>query len=116
MTENRRFCRVLLEMEFEVTDETALAAHLFDWTSDEEGQPMMMDQDPDLPDMPGTSQQYRIGRAAIDAMHTGLRAGDYGIKWMGSSTLVRAITAEGTYQSFHLPELPARRDDGNLPD
>lgn len=112
---NRRFCRVILEMEFEVTDETALTAHLFDWTHDDNGEPVMMGPDEDYPGAPGTSQQNRVARAAMDALVEGVRNMPLGIRFMGGSSIVRPITPDNVYQQVTVPALPARNDDGSSP-
>lgn len=116
MAEKHRYCRVILEMEVEVVDQTSLDTFHFDYTTDEDGNIVMMDSpDQDLPGCPGSGQQYRVGGALQTVLSAALGTTDAGLKFMGGSVLPRA-RRNGVYEQITIGELPARNDDGSLPD
>lgn len=111
-----RFTRALLDLEVEITDPDALAAYLFDYGTDSEGNLGMVDVDQDLPNMPGTGAQTKAGRALLHVLASALQAQpNMGIKFVSGNSLPRPIE-DGQYTGFKLVPLPLRNDDGKHTD
>lgn len=115
---DNQYCRVLLDIEVEITDETQLAAYLFDWGTDADGQPGMVDPDPDLPGVPNSGQQQRISRALTQLLIEGMASRDSGLKFKAGSPRIRPVTEDGNhYRELPGPPLfPRRRADGTYAD
>lgn len=110
-----KYCRVLIEAEVEIIDPVAYSAALLDSSNTETGDLVIQSEHPvDLPDMPGTAQQYEVGGLLQRALYASPDLAATGIKLGSSSVLVRA-RRDGRYEAVNLIEMPHRNDDGSIP-
>jgi hypothetical protein len=115
MTENktdRKFVRLVYDLEVEVTDPMAAAAYTLDWTRDEDGGIAMVPYE-ELERQIAAAVSQTIGAALGEAR----KASDvHGFRPLGFSELIRPTDERGNYTEMTLPPMPGRRPDGGLND
>lgn len=113
-TSHRRFVRLVLDMEVEITDQVALESSLVEMGDND----TLIDRG-----TPGEhGNDFRVAAAVSDIMmESGMNQAlssamtAKGLKWLGSSLIPRFRDESGDWYR-EVPKFPARRDDGSFPE
>lgn len=101
-----KYKRFVIEMEVEMTDPVAAAAHNMNWTQDEDGPAMLQSQ--------GDHEEVSQAVSSVVSQALANQGPLAGFKFMSMSTLDRYVDDNGNYLEFPaLPAMPGRNDDGS---
>lgn len=102
----RRFVRVVLDIEVEITDVTEAATYTMDWGTDEHGNVGMIPYADDHEQIAAA-----VNRTVSETLHT---ASGRGFKWVQTSMLPLRRDDKGNYLGFTIGSQSARNGDGSV--
>lgn len=102
-----KFKRFVIELEVEMTDPVAAAAHNMNWTQGEDGPAMMQSQ--------GDHEEIKQAVGGVISNALANQGPQAGFKLISMSTLDRFVDDDGNFLEFpSMPAMPGRNDDGSM--